>query len=58
MIERPDGLKIAAFFIFGIVLASFISRAMRTTEIRIAKIEFDPVAETFLMSLRKVSFAS
>ena len=48
MIERPDGLKIAAFFIFGIVLASFISRAMRTTEIRIAKIEFDPVAETFL----------
>ena len=48
VIERPDGIKIATFFIFGIVLASFISRAMRTTEIRIEKIELDPAARGFL----------
>ncbi len=51
MVERPDGLKIAIFFIFGIVLASFISRAMRTTEIRIAKIEFDEKALELLDEL-------
>ncbi|NOT47381.1 MAG: amino acid transporter [Acidobacteria bacterium] len=48
IIERPDGIKIAAIFIFGIVLASFISRAMRTTEIRIAKIEYDETAQRFI----------
>ena len=51
VIERPDGIKIATIFIFGIVLASFISRAARTTEIRIGKIEFDPVSEAFLNEL-------
>lgn len=44
IVERPDGIKIASFFIAGIVLASFISRAMRTTEIRIQKIEMDDTA--------------
>lgn len=48
VIERPDGIKIATFFIFGIVVASFISRAMRTTEVRIEKIELDDTAEQFL----------
>ena len=48
VIERPDGIKIAGFFIFGIVVASFISRALRTTEIRVEKIEFDPLAQQFL----------
>jgi hypothetical protein len=48
VIERPDGFKIAMFFIFGIVVASFISRAMRTTEIRIEKIELDSAARQFL----------
>jgi len=48
VIERPDGIKIATFFIFGIVVASFISRAMRTTEIRIEKIELDPAAQEFV----------
>ena len=48
IIERPDGIKIAAFFIAGIVIASFISRAMRTTEVRIEKIELDGTAEQFL----------
>jgi hypothetical protein len=48
IIERPDGIKIASFFIFVIIAASFISRAMRSTEIRIEKIELDETARSFL----------
>ncbi len=46
--ERPDGIKIAMTFIFTIIAASFISRAMRSTEIRIDKIELDPAAQAFI----------
>lgn len=49
--ERPDGIKIASLFIFGIIATSFISRALRSTEVRIDKIVFDPVAESFLEEL-------
>ncbi len=48
IIERPDGIKIASLFILGIVVASFVSRAMRTTEIRIQKIELDATAQGFI----------
>ena len=48
VVERPDGIKIASLFIFGIVAASFFSRALRSTEIRIDKIEFDPQAQEFV----------
>ena len=48
IVERPDGIKIAGFFIAGIVIASFVSRAMRTTEVRIEKIELDETARQFL----------
>lgn len=48
IIERPDGIKIASLFILGIVAASFVSRAMRTTEIRIQKIELDGKAKEFI----------
>ena len=51
VIERPDGLKISLLFILAIVVASFVSRAMRTTEIRIQKIEFDHTALTFIEDL-------
>jgi hypothetical protein len=51
IIERPDGIKIAAFFIFTIIAASFISRALRSTEIRIDKIEFDEAAQEILDDL-------
>ncbi|MDQ2747254.1 MAG: amino acid transporter, partial [Acidobacteriota bacterium] len=49
--ERPDGIKIASFFIFTIIAASFVSRAMRSTELRIGKIEFDDKAREFLNDL-------
>ncbi len=51
MIEQPDGIKIASLFILAIILASFISRAMRTTEVRIGKIEFDAKAREFIDEL-------
>ncbi|MEQ1922161.1 MAG: amino acid transporter [Pyrinomonadaceae bacterium] len=51
IVERPDGIKIASLFILAIIIASFVSRAMRTTELRIQKIEFDPVAMEFLEDL-------
>jgi len=51
VIERPDGIKIASFFIFAIIAASFISRAMRSTEIRIDKIELDEAAQAFVDQL-------
>ena len=46
--ERPDGIKIASFFIFTIIAASFISRVMRSTEVRIDKIELDEIAQSFI----------
>jgi hypothetical protein len=48
MIEEPGGIQIASLFILGIILTSFVSRALRTTEIRIDKIEFDEKAKEFL----------
>lgn len=51
VIERPDGIKIAMLFILAIVVASFVSRALRTTEIRIDKIDFDPTALAFIEDL-------
>ena len=51
IVERPDGIKIASLFIFTIVVASFISRALRTTELRVQKIELDRTAQNFIADL-------
>ncbi|HUR98909.1 MAG TPA: hypothetical protein VMZ26_12655 [Pyrinomonadaceae bacterium] len=51
IVERPDGIKIASLFILGIVVASFVSRAMRTTELRVQKIEMDETSQSFLDDL-------
>lgn len=53
IIERPDGLKIASFFIFTIILTSFISRALRSTELRVEKIEFDEQAKQFIEDMTR-----
>lgn len=45
IIERPEGLQIAAWFIIAIVGASLVSRVMRSTELRIEGIEYDELAE-------------
>ncbi len=46
--ERPEGFKISSFFIISIVVTSLISRAMRSTELRITGITFDDQAEELL----------
>lgn len=48
IIERPDGVRIATFFIAMIVITSLISRVWRSTEIRAEKIEIDETAYQFI----------
>nr|MBA2595997.1 amino acid transporter [Chloroflexia bacterium] len=45
VIERPDGIKIAGFFIAAIVIVSLVSRAVRSTELRTTAVDFDDEAE-------------
>ncbi|MBV1852641.1 amino acid transporter [Catellatospora tritici] len=46
--EKPDGIAISAAFIGAIILISLISRASRTTELRVERIEFDTAARVFV----------
>ncbi|MEQ4723196.1 amino acid transporter [Nonomuraea sp. B19D2] len=48
VIERPDGVKIASFFIAAIIVTSLISRATRSTELRVTEVHLDPLAEEFV----------
>jgi hypothetical protein len=48
VIERPDGIKIAGFFIGLIILISFLSRIARTTELRVEQVEMDANAQRFI----------
>jgi preprotein translocase subunit SecG len=48
IIERPDGVQIASFFIIAIILTSLISRATRSTELRATDIDFDAEARRIL----------
>ncbi|TYB50949.1 APC family permease [Nonomuraea sp. PA05] len=51
VIERPDGVKIASFFIAAIIVTSLISRATRSTELRVTEVRLDPLAERFVNDL-------
>jgi hypothetical protein len=46
--ERPDGVKIASWFIVTIIVTSMISRVMRSTELRIQAVEPDALALRFI----------
>ncbi|MBW4684413.1 MAG: amino acid transporter [Komarekiella atlantica HA4396-MV6] len=48
IIERPEGIRIAACFIGAIIFTSLISRVWRSTELRVEQIEFDDTARQFL----------
>ena len=48
MFQQPSGIQIASMFIFAIIASSFVSRALRTTEVRVDKIEFDAKALEFI----------
>lgn len=41
VVERPDGVKIAACFIAAIVVTSLVSRVWRSTELRATEVRFD-----------------
>jgi hypothetical protein len=48
VIERPDGVKIASFFIAAILATSLISRVTRATELRVTMVELDATARRFI----------
>ncbi|TGN72644.1 APC family permease [Streptomyces bauhiniae] len=58
VIERPDGVKIGACFIAGIMLVSLLSRLARSFELRVTSVAMDPMAERFVrdMASRKIRF--
>jgi hypothetical protein len=48
ILERPDGVKIGAFFIAAIVILSIASRLLRAFELRTTEVVFDETAQRFL----------
>jgi hypothetical protein len=58
IVERPEGIKIATFFIVGIVLVSSLSRAMRSLEIRLRSVQLDARAQRYVMDMVRGGCAS
>ncbi|MFJ6119014.1 amino acid transporter, partial [Streptomyces sp. NPDC092129] len=58
VIERPDGVKIGACFIAGIILVSLLSRLARAFELRVTSVSLDTMAERFVRDIasRKIRF--
>ena len=54
VIERPDGIKIASFFIAGIVIVSLISRVLRSTELRCSGLNSMRQADRFIAEASRV----
>ncbi|MBY0358702.1 MAG: hypothetical protein K2W82_11920 [Candidatus Obscuribacterales bacterium] len=52
IMERPEGIKIASFFIVAILAVSLVSRAIRSTELRVQKVELDSLAKQFIDECR------
>src|SRR5262249_30116600 len=48
--ERPEGIKIASVFIVTIIVTSLVSRALRSTELRVGGIVADEMADGFIAS--------
>jgi hypothetical protein len=48
IIERPDGIRIAAFFIGSIMFVSMVSRVWRSTELRTERVVLDEVAQRYI----------
>ncbi|WP_262414026.1 amino acid transporter [Actinacidiphila acidipaludis] len=58
VLERPDGVKIGACFIAGIVLISLLSRLARSFELRVTGVEMDAMATRFVRDIasRRIRF--
>jgi hypothetical protein len=50
IVERPDGIQIAGFFIFTILAISLCSRIARSLELRIKDVSLDATAASFIHS--------
>ncbi len=48
VVERPDGIKIAAIFIGAIIVTSLVSRVWRSTELRVTEVLVDEAARRFI----------
>ncbi|WP_330299848.1 amino acid transporter [Streptomyces sp. NBC_00503] len=48
VVERPDGVKIGACFIAGIMALSLLSRLARVFELRVTHVELDDMAARFI----------
>ena len=48
VMERPDGVKIATWFVVTIIATSLVSRVLRSTELRVQGVQPDAAAERFL----------
>ncbi|MGW1767712.1 amino acid transporter [Streptomyces sp. NPDC002073] len=48
VVERPDGVKIGACFIAGIMALSLLSRLARVFELRVTDVELDDMAQRFV----------
>jgi hypothetical protein len=46
--ERPEGIRIASVFIVVMILTSILSRALRSTELRIHRVDLDATAAALL----------
>jgi hypothetical protein len=57
IIEKPDGIKIAAAFIVAVMLSSMTSRIVRSTELRLVRLDFVDDYSKFLWdTLRHLEF--
>ncbi|WP_136609279.1 amino acid transporter [Sinomonas albida] len=52
-LERPDGIRIAALFILGIIVVSFASRVRRSFELRATLVRLDEQALEFLAEVEQ-----
>ena len=52
VLERPDGVKIASFFIAATLFISLLSRALRSFELRVEGFRLDEMAERFVEELK------
>ncbi|CAD5989234.1 amino acid transporter [Agreia sp. COWG] len=50
VIERPDGVRIAALFILGIMVISIVSRVQRSFQLRATSVTLDAVAQDFVLA--------
>lgn len=53
MFERPEGLRISAAFILGVLVLSILSRARRAYELRIENVHFNQAALEILTKTRE-----